>query len=134
MRRCIVLFRVTSTAHFLRSAALLLVACAREPDRSPTDASTPIDAGCARCPQDAPDADAATCTPDARGFVAPGYVQTARVVGACTADEARAFAEACAEDPNGHTCGTWLGAHPTCTRCLLGDASPGPFRKSTRGF
>ena len=102
---------------WLRIAWLALVGCAADPAAS-------VDAGI----DAAPDV-VKSCSRDARPLPAFDYFPTQLVDGACTDAELDAFAVACAADPGGKKCATFLASAPPCARCLLGDVLPGPLRR-----
>jgi hypothetical protein len=79
------------------------------------------------CPLD--DAGQCVCVPDARGFAPVVYHPVQAMPGSCTFQEATAFAGACAAQPSSGPCAAWLGAHPPCGRCLIGQTLEGPLRR-----
>lgn len=79
------------------------------------------------------DAGAATCARDTTQLAPFAYRATARVAGACTAQESSDFATACGSDPSSTTCAKFLAKHPTCARCILGDVLAGPLRRDAFG-
>jgi hypothetical protein len=97
-------------------------------------------AGCAAAKDDAHDAgeppsDAApsTCARDPSQLARYGYRATARVAGACSAQESTDFGAACGPDPGATTCAKFLAKHPSCARCILGDVLTGPLRRDAFG-
>ena len=82
----------------------------------------------------APDASVpASCSRRGTDLPPAPYFPAARVVGACSVEDAAAFAAACGPNPSSDTCGAFLAGHPACARCLLGDALPGPIRDDPNG-
>jgi len=98
-----------------------VAACSADPD-----AVAAKDAG---APDVAPEA--GRCERDARLLAPLDYVSTAVVAGACDAKQASDFGAACGADPSAKACATFLAGNPTCARCILGDARPGPLRRNT---
>ena len=79
------------------------------------------------------DVEPPSCARDPAQLVRYGYRATARVAGACSAQDTRDFAAACAPDPSSTTCAKFLAKHPSCARCILGDVLAGPLRRDAFG-
>ena len=95
---------------------------------------------CSAAPSDAHDAGAPpsdaqppSCARDPAQLARYGYRATARVTGACSAQDTRDFGAACGPDPSSTTCAKFLAKHPSCARCILGDVLAGPLRRDAFG-